>query len=166
MPPRHAYWTILIGDAPTAFRAHDRADLLPTYERLRQKQPDVTMKYFARGRLWASPEEARDEITRQPPTESRGREWRPGGTHRDPRDRFKTKRDKPRSDGPRRDRPPAGGAETRGGWAPKRKPFAKPPSSGTSQPFDRTKPSGAPDRRNERKPFEDRKPLGDRKPYA
>jgi hypothetical protein len=46
MPPRHAYWTILIGDAPTAFRAHDRADLLPTYERLRQKQPDVTMKYF------------------------------------------------------------------------------------------------------------------------
>ena len=28
MPPRHAYWTILIGNAPTAFRAHDRADLL------------------------------------------------------------------------------------------------------------------------------------------
>ena len=44
MPPRHAYWTILIGDAPTAFRAHDRADLVPTFERLRQKQPGVTMK--------------------------------------------------------------------------------------------------------------------------
>ena len=62
MPPRHVYWTILIGNAPTAFRAHDRADLVPTFERLKQKQPGVTMKYFARGRLWESPEEARRAV--------------------------------------------------------------------------------------------------------
>ena len=59
MPPRHAYWTILIGDSPTAFRARERDELLPTFERLRAKQPDAVLKWFERGRLWASPEEAR-----------------------------------------------------------------------------------------------------------
>ncbi len=59
MPPRHAYWTILIGDSPTAFRAREREELLPTFERLRAKQPDAVLKWFERGRLWASPEEAR-----------------------------------------------------------------------------------------------------------
>ena len=91
MPPRHVYWTILVGDAPTAFRAHDRADLLPTFERLRKKQPDVVLKYFARGRLWASAEDARAAGDPPRPSEPRGREWRPGGTHKDPRDRFKKK---------------------------------------------------------------------------
>ena len=95
MPPRHVYWTILIGDAPTAFRAHDRADLVPTFERLRQKQPGVSMKYFARGRLWDSPEDARRAMA-PPPTEARGRDWRPGGSHQDPRDRFKVPRDQKR----------------------------------------------------------------------
>ena len=37
MPPRHAYWTILVDDLPTAFRAAEREDLLPTFERLRKK---------------------------------------------------------------------------------------------------------------------------------
>ena len=59
MPPRHAYWTILIGESPTAFRAREREELLPTFERLRAKQPDAVLKWFERGRLWASPEEAR-----------------------------------------------------------------------------------------------------------
>ena len=59
MPPRHAYWTILVGDSPTAFRAADRADLLPTFERLKQKHPDVVLKWFARGQLWES-QEAQD----------------------------------------------------------------------------------------------------------
>ena len=60
MTPRHTYWTILIGTAPTAFRAADRADLLPTFERVREKQPDAVLKWFARGRLWDSPEAQRD----------------------------------------------------------------------------------------------------------
>ena len=87
MPPRHAYWTILIGDSPTAFRAREREELLPTFERLRAKQPDAVMKWFERGRLWPSPEDAHGG----PPVvrEKRGAEWRPGGAHRDPRDRFK-----------------------------------------------------------------------------
>jgi 23S rRNA pseudouridine2605 synthase len=87
MPPRHAYWTILIGDAPTAFRAREREELLPTFERLRAKQPDAVMRWFERGRLWNSPDDAR--LPAFGPREKRGAGWRPGGTHRDPRERFK-----------------------------------------------------------------------------
>jgi hypothetical protein len=88
MPPRYAYWTILIDQKPTAFRAHLREELLPTLHQLRRKNADVVMKWFARGRLWESPADA--EAARRapkPPAESRGRDWRPGGKHRDPRDR-------------------------------------------------------------------------------
>src|SRR5687767_7917255 len=31
MPPRHAYWTIIVDDQPTSFRAHDVEELLPTF---------------------------------------------------------------------------------------------------------------------------------------
>jgi hypothetical protein len=84
MPPRFAYWTILAGGLPTAFRAVDRDDLLPTFRRIREKHPDAQMKWFARGRLWDSPEDARAQSLRRP--ESRDRSWRPGGDHRDHRD--------------------------------------------------------------------------------
>jgi len=83
MPPRYAYWTILAGGLPTSFRAALREDLLPTLRRLQTQHPDAELKWFARGKLWASPEAA---SVRQ--TEPRGREWRPGGEHRDPRERF------------------------------------------------------------------------------
>ena len=59
MPPRFAYWTILAGGLPTAFRAVDRDELMPTFQRLREKHPDAEMKWFARGQLWDSPEDAR-----------------------------------------------------------------------------------------------------------
>jgi len=59
MPPRYAYWTIMAGGLPTAFRAVEREELLPTSNRLKDKHPDAEMKYFARGRLWSSPEEAK-----------------------------------------------------------------------------------------------------------
>jgi hypothetical protein len=85
MPPRFAYWTILAGGLPTSFRAADKDELMPTFRRLKEKHPDAEMKYFARGKLWNSVEEAR----RPPDRESRGRDWRPGGEHRDPRQRFK-----------------------------------------------------------------------------
>jgi hypothetical protein len=92
MPPRYAYWTILIDNKPTAFRAREQADLLPTIHQLRRTNSDVVMKWFARGRLWESPEQA-IAATRAPkvPRETRGREWRPGGKHLDPRARFRTK---------------------------------------------------------------------------
>jgi hypothetical protein len=117
VPPRFAYWTILAGGLPTAFRAADREELLPTFQRLREKHPDAEMKWFARGKLWNSPEEARHAFDREASRprarvdgdrsrfrgpsgprngaesggregERRGRDWRPGGEHRDPRQKF------------------------------------------------------------------------------
>ena len=92
MPPRYAYWTILIDSKPTAFRAREREELLPTLTQLRRTNADVVMKWFARGRLWESPEAER-EAQHGPPAgrEKRGGDWRPGGMHKDPRDRFKKK---------------------------------------------------------------------------
>src|SRR5688500_15366419 len=102
MPPRFAYWTILAGGLPTSFRAADRDELMPTFRRLKEKHPDAEMKYFARGKLWDSADEARRALTasdrapgsrREGPhggdRDKRGRDWRPGGEHRDPRQRFK-----------------------------------------------------------------------------
>jgi hypothetical protein len=89
MPPRFAYWTILAGGLPTAFRAADREDLLPTFKRIQQKHPDAEMKWFARGRLWASPDEAREHAARGKSLERRDRSWRPGGDHRDRREEHK-----------------------------------------------------------------------------
>ena len=83
--PILAHWTILAGGLPTAFRAAERADLLPTFNRIRDKHPDAQMKWFARGRLWESPEEAQEDLQRA--AVRRDRDWRPGGEHRDPRRR-------------------------------------------------------------------------------
>src|SRR5882672_3036549 len=102
MPPRYAYWTILIDNKPTAFRAHEREELLPTLNQLRRKNADVVMKWFARGRLWDTPEQAQ-WAQKNAVHEKRGRDWRPGGSHADPRARFdkRTKDRRPRKPGPR-----------------------------------------------------------------
>jgi len=90
MPPRHVYWTIIAGGLPTAFRAAEKDDLLPTFRQIQQTQPDAQMKFFARGKLWDSPEQAlRAEDSETRSGERRGRDWRPGGEHRDPRQRFR-----------------------------------------------------------------------------
>ncbi len=103
MPPRYSYWTILAGGLPTAFRAAERADLLPTFNRIREKHPDAELKWFARGRLWQSPDEAQADLLRA--RIRRDRDWRPGGDHRDPRQAFKPKRarDNARRENGRRD---------------------------------------------------------------
>src|SRR5687767_10642781 len=120
MPPRHAYWTIIIDDQPTAFRAHDAEELLPTLNRLKEKNPTAVMKWFERGQLFDSRDAARDagggegerrwegprpgDAERQggaPAGEHRGRSdgdaarpprrgktWRPGGEHKDPRQKY------------------------------------------------------------------------------
>jgi len=183
MPPRHAYWTIIFGNQPTAFRSATADELLPTLRQIQSKHPDAVMMWFAHGRLWKSPEDAREARFRKqqerrprpqwgnrPPREDRGpapardaraprpqpkdrwrnrpatgnrppytgkprpdsgrpptadgpapppaspkprsgdggkprsgeggqrpaprgRDWRPGGEHKDPRDRFKVPRD-------------------------------------------------------------------------
>ena len=92
MPPRYAYWTILIDNGPTAFRARDREDLLPTLHQLRRRNKDVVLKWFSGGRLWESPEAA--QAARRAPKPARARrgpDWRPGGRHEDPRQRFRKK---------------------------------------------------------------------------
>ena len=104
MPPRYAYWTILAGGLPTAFRAAERDELLPTFRRIQEKHPDAEMKYFARGRLWESREAGQAfhdqrgaQAAGRPRGQRRGRDWRPGGEHRDPRQKFKdAKRDRNR----------------------------------------------------------------------
>jgi hypothetical protein len=90
MPPRFSYWTILAGGLPTSFRAAEREDLLPTLRRLQERHPDAEMKWFQRGKLWESPEAARAATEKS--IAHRGRDWRPGGEHRDPREAFKRKK--------------------------------------------------------------------------
>jgi hypothetical protein len=90
MPPRFAYWTILAAGLPTSFRAANREDLLPTLRRLKERHPDAEMKWFQRGKLWVSPEAARTAF--QSAAVSRGRDWRPGGEHRDPRAALENKK--------------------------------------------------------------------------
>jgi hypothetical protein len=93
VPPRYSYWTILIDGGPTAFRAADAADLTPTLVQLRRTNKDVVLKWFSQGRLWES-KEAQQEARRKPkaPRPKRGRDWRPGGKHEDPRARFRKRR--------------------------------------------------------------------------
>ena len=135
MPPRFAYWTILIDDRPTAFRARDRQDLLPTLTQLRRTNQNVVLKWFAQGRLWESPEAQRESWRKpKPKDERRGRDWRPGGDHRDPRARFDRR---PARGVTREHQPPraAGGA----------KPWQNRPA-GDRKPFGRPRPTWKPTR--------------------
>src|SRR5205823_12539645 len=88
MPPRYAYWTILIDKGPTAFRARDKDDLLPTLNQLRRTNKDVELKWFARGRLWDSTEQ--EQLASRMPVLKRTRDWRTAGHHKDPPDHIKT----------------------------------------------------------------------------
>jgi hypothetical protein len=232
MPPRHTYWTIIFGGQPTAFRSASREDLLPTFKQIQSKHPDAVMKWFARGKLWASEEEAhealrarrqpRPDFARRPfrPTGppfgrppgpprpwgeagkphssdqggerpagegirhkdrwrdrpagqkpagegGRGRDWRPGGEHKDPRDRFKVPRDVKRArfkanlgrDRFRPGAPPPGPPKPRTGDGGK-------PGSGDGAPKARSGGLGPPQRRGGgggRAPFR-RQPDRRRKP--
>ena len=121
MPPRHAYWTILVDSQPTAFRAHEADELLPTLNRLKEKHPSAVMMWFERGKLWESRDAARAEGLGEgerlppgqkpwrdrPPRDEQGgdapparearsdtgrprdKNWRPGGEHKDPRQKYK-----------------------------------------------------------------------------
>src|SRR4051794_6291325 len=96
MPPRYAYWTIILEGKPTAFRAHTQEELMPSFKQLQTRHDDIAMMWFARGRLWPSQEEERAAARRKPSGERRGRGWRPGGTQEDPRGSFKAPRDERR----------------------------------------------------------------------
>jgi hypothetical protein len=123
MPPRYSYWTILAGGLPTAFRAAERADLLPTFNRIREKHPDAEMKWFARGRLWASPEDAKADLLRA--RARRSRDWRPGGEHRDPRQKFTSRSERQTTRPERKPRRP--GERPSGPAGPARARAVRPP---------------------------------------
>jgi hypothetical protein len=59
MTSRFAYWTITTPQGPTAFRANERRELVTILKQLQRRHPDAVLKWFAHGRYWASPEEAR-----------------------------------------------------------------------------------------------------------
>ena len=145
MPPRYAYWTIIAGGLPTAFRAADREELLPTFQRIKEKHPDAQMKYFARGKLWESQEAARAAEQRK---SARSRDWRPGGNHRDPRQKFVDAK-KQRNAAMRKER-----WERRNAPRHERKPWTR--GQGTEEPAQPPRPRG-PNR--EPKPSEDPKPT-------
>jgi len=114
VPPRYAFWTILIDQKPTAFRAREQEELLPTLAQLRRTNTDVVLRWFAHGRLWDSPEQEREAQRRPAPVaERRTREWRPGGKHEDPRARFR-KKGGPKRAGLTRHGPRTGGPKRRG----------------------------------------------------
>jgi hypothetical protein len=96
MPGRYTYWVIVTGTDATAFRARQPEDLLPTLKQLQRTQPDAVLKWFERDRLWDSPEQALADLRRPRARTHRGAGWRPGGSHVDPRARFKVPRDEKR----------------------------------------------------------------------
>lgn len=169
---RSAFWTIIVDDQPTAFRAAVREDLLPTLKQLQRQHPTAAIKWFQRGRLWETPGDAMDAS--KPPR--RGPGWRPGGEHKDPRAQYKVPRDVKRA------RWAAQAAEGRGPWVkggstgrrtsteegrPPRaergqRPAWKPKVDGDRPPRPRTAESRTADgERRPWKPREDR-PKGDR----
>src|SRR5882757_6958819 len=184
MPPRFAYWTILIDDKPTAFRAREREELQPTFVQLQRKNANVTMQWFARGKLWASREAEREDFQTQkhapmPPrergaerpegAERRGSDWRPGGTHKDPRDRFKKKNRPERARAEKdpatqrdRDKPGYVASKPRGDWHDKPRgdrPWSNKPAGEGKRPWSGKPPdqSGPP---RERKPWQDKPASG------
>jgi len=81
----------LIDDKATAFRAREREELQPTFAQLQRKNTNVTLRWFARGKLWESREaeqadfqqqrraalEPRDRRDHPAGPERRGSDWRP-----------------------------------------------------------------------------------------
>jgi len=178
MPPRFAYWTILIDRQPTAFRARDQQELLPTFHQLKRTNKDVVLRWFARGKLWESPDAERAAwrgrnagdagIPRDRDKAARGRDWRPGGQHRDPRQHFRDQkkqrnqerraaRHERRERDDRLDRPPKAAHGFRPSGPGAKKPFRP---AGAKKPF---KKDGRPLKPGDRR-FATAKP-GDKKPW-
>ena len=97
MAKNFTYWVIISGAHATAFRARAAEDLLPTLRQLQRTEPEAALRWFERGRLWASPEAARAASIKRPHPQGRDRRWRPGGSHVDPRAKYDISRDEKRA---------------------------------------------------------------------
>ena len=106
MPPRYAYWTILVDDQPTAFRAGAREDLLPTFNRLKEKHASATMMWFQNGKLWPSRLDAQEAMRARGEMGRRG-DAQQGGRFRD------------RSSSPQARKPASPRSSERPEWSPK-----------------------------------------------
>lgn len=134
MPPRYVYWTIIVDGQPTAFRSGSLEDIMPTFNRLKEKQPNAELKWFQNGQLWPSRHDAQDFMRARG---ERGRAKDPRQADRPDRPwnakpEWKTRSTFSKSDKPRVDRDaPAG---ERPAWVPKGegKPAFAPRSSGAS----------------------------------
>ena len=107
MPPRYAYWTILVDDQPTAFRAGSQEDLMPTFKRLKLKHPSAKMMWWQNGKLWDSRLDAQAAMHARGEMGRRG-DVRQGGGFRD-------RARKPPTDQPAERRDASGKLE----WQPK-----------------------------------------------
>jgi 23S rRNA pseudouridine2605 synthase len=184
MPPRFAYWTILIDNTPTAFRARERQELLPTLTQLKRTNPNVELKWFAQGRLWDSQEAQRESWQKPQVGERRNKDWRPGGDHKDPRAKFdkeaqrrkrremRAERDKlggpPRSDRPWSNKPPGRPPGGDRPWQTKptgpraeRKPWQHKPAGGPPRPPSQRSSGAGGDR-----PWSNKPPRDGQKPWA
>lgn len=134
MPPRYAYWTILVDDQPTAFRASAQEDLMPTLKRLQAKHASAKMMWFQNGKLWNSRVDAQEAMHARGEMGRRGDARQAGGGFRD-RDRkpFGDRGRKPF--GERRDSGP------RTAWTPRGEPSSPPPRRNADEKLE-WKPKG------------------------
>ena len=132
MPPRYVYWTIIVDGQPTAFRSGSLEDIMPTFNRLKEKQPSAELKWWQNGQLWPSRHDAQDSM-RARGDRGRAKDPRQGG---DP--------DRPNPERAWNAKPEW---KTRSSFAPRGdKPSFAPRSSGASEgrPFV-AKPAGKPE---------------------
>src|SRR5215207_2778041 len=62
MPPRYAYWTIIVDNQPTAFRSGSQEELMPTFKRLKAKNDTAVMMWWQNGKLWPSRVDAQEAM--------------------------------------------------------------------------------------------------------
>ena len=119
MPPRYAYWTIIVDDQPTAFRSGTQEELMPTFKRLKAKNDSAVMMWWQNGKLWPSRIDAQEMMRARGEMGRRGDERQAGSGFRD-RERKPTRersawtpRGEPSTPGPARN------ADDKLDWKPK-----------------------------------------------
>jgi len=156
MPPRFAYWTIILDGAPTSFRTKEREEILPLFNQLKVKNPGALLKWFSGGKLWDSPEQAREarelekvrQFREERAREKRERPWSPGSSPRPGSGR--ADQASPKADGERKD---ASGEDP---LAEFRLQHGR-PADGSDDPSTRRQAQGRPEQRHGR----DWRPGGD-----
>ncbi len=157
MPPRYAYWTIILDGAPTSFRTKERDDILPLFNQFKAKNPGALLKWFSGGRLWDSPEQAKDVRDVEKVRKFREERAKDTKEQRELEERemraFREKHGRP-ADGSDQ-KPPEDVDSSRGAFAPREgRPPAPPWSPGASAPGSPKAPRE--DRRESRPPSDRR----------